>query len=147
MVALPGSRSHFQGFPGRYKSDGVTETLSIYRFPENENGEFINLKSFLDHHTPFFSGKGNSAVISLLYSAILTRGIETIKGIFFKINKICITRYNSCKKVGRMNLSHLFSITFTKHGITLNLVYVMKLRVFYIVKIKIKKRPFSLATQ
>ena len=82
VVALPGSRSHFQGFPGKYKSDGVTETLSIYRFPEKESGEFVNLKSFVDHHIPFFSGKGNSAVISLLFSAILTRGIETIKGNF-----------------------------------------------------------------
>jgi hypothetical protein len=80
VIALPGTRSHFQGFPGKYKSDGITETLSIFRFPENESGEYSNLQNFVEHHIPFFGGKGNSAVISLLYSAILTRGIDTIKG-------------------------------------------------------------------
>ena len=82
VVALPGSRSHFQGFPGKYKSDGVTETASMFRFREDENvpGEFVNLRNFVDHQIQFFSGKGNSGVIAFLYSAILTRGIDIIKG-------------------------------------------------------------------
>jgi hypothetical protein len=39
------------------------------------------LRNFLDHHIPFFTGKGNSSVIAILYSAILSRGIDNIKGI------------------------------------------------------------------
>jgi len=81
VVSIPGPRSHFQGFPGKYKTDGVTETLTTYRFAESGPGpDFSVLRSFLDHHVPFFTGKGNSGVIALLYSAILTRGIGNIRG-------------------------------------------------------------------
>ena len=82
VVSIPGPRSHFQGFPGKYKTDGVTETLTTYRFSKSGSGpEFSGLRSFLDHHVPFFSGKGNSGVIALLYSAVLTRGIGIIRGV------------------------------------------------------------------
>ena len=108
IVALPGTRSHFQGFPGKYKTDGATETLTIFRFPgsESSSSSSQNLRKFLDHHAPFFTGKGNSAVVAFLYSAILTRGIEAIKGSWKNYawsmlqQKITITG-SGCGSVGR----------------------------------------------
>jgi len=90
-LVIPGLRANFSGTAGKYKSDGITETLCIYKFEENEEGEFPNLQSFIEYHNPFLSSEGNSSVISVLYSAILSRGIENIKGINFKL----ISKYNS----------------------------------------------------
>jgi hypothetical protein len=84
-VTIPGLRANFTGTAGRYKSDGITETLSIYKFDEDEDGEFPNLQNFIEYHNPFLSGEGNSSVISILYSAILSRGIENIKGSIFEL--------------------------------------------------------------
>jgi hypothetical protein len=67
----------------------VTETLTTFRFPESGRGQFPDLRPFLSTHAQFFTGKGNSAVISLLYSAILTRSIQTIKGTFLARPKGC----------------------------------------------------------
>jgi hypothetical protein len=45
VVALPGPRYHFQGFPGKYKSDGVTETLTTFRFPESNAPDYPGVYS------------------------------------------------------------------------------------------------------
>lgn len=80
-MAIPGLRANFSGTAGRYKSDGITETLCIYKFDEAEDGDFPNLHNFIEYHNPFLSGEGNSSVIAILYSAILSRGIDNIKGL------------------------------------------------------------------
>ena len=73
-VALPGMKQHFVNQVGRYKSDGVTERLCCHEF-KNLDG----LRGFLKSNVRALVSDGTSAAICILYSVILTRGIDKVK--------------------------------------------------------------------
>ena len=75
FVAIPGMKAHFHGLAGQFKSDGVTEKLSIGRFDSADA-----LRDFIGSQVPFFTGNGNSSLIAFLSSVVLTRGLSRIKG-------------------------------------------------------------------
>lgn len=72
IFAIPSAKAHFTGI-GRYKNDGITETLIIHEF--NNERDAI---SFAMENVGFFASEGNHAVIAFLYSVLLTRGIANV---------------------------------------------------------------------
>ena len=87
IIAIPGPRAHFNGLVGRYKCDGVVETLNLHTFTPNpsfnnktSSSQEAKVQEFVSQMIPFFAGEGNSAVIALLCSIILTRGFSNIRG-------------------------------------------------------------------
>lgn len=72
-LVLPGNRAHFAGL-GRYKSDGVTETMSSFEFSSTADA-----LAFARDNAAFYSCDGSNAVVALLYSAILTRGVGNVR--------------------------------------------------------------------
>ena len=73
-VALPGMRQHFATQVGRFKSDGVTERLCLHNFRSLES-----LRLFLKSNARSLVSDGTSAAICMLYSVVLTRGIDHVK--------------------------------------------------------------------
>ncbi len=65
-LALPSSKNHFTGI-GRYRSDGVTETLELHELPAD--GADL---TFIRRYLHFFVG--GAGVIAILFSALLSRG-------------------------------------------------------------------------
>ena len=72
-VALAGMRKHFSS-AGRLRGDGLTETVNIHTFTSP-----AALRDFLQQNIGFITGRGNSAVVCLLYSCLLTRGLDTVR--------------------------------------------------------------------
>ena len=72
-VVLAGMRKHFSS-AGRLRADCLTETVNIHTF--NSPAE---LRDFLLQNSGFMTGRGNSAVVCLLYSCLLTRGLNTVR--------------------------------------------------------------------
>ena len=72
FVALPSIKPHFIGI-GRYKSDGVTENLKMHEFRRAKEA-----LAFVQQNIGYFNGEGTSAVISFLYSALVTRGLNHV---------------------------------------------------------------------
>ena len=75
MVCVPGLKASIQGLAGRYKADGLTETLVLQKF---ESADSLN--DFIASKVHFFTGDGNSALIAFLCSVMLSRGLTKIKG-------------------------------------------------------------------
>ena len=73
IFVLPSPKLHFSGV-GRYKNDGITETLTIHEY--NTAREAL---VFAQENIGFYSSEGNHAVIAFLYSAMLTRGFGNIR--------------------------------------------------------------------
>lgn len=69
--AGPGAPPGF--VPGKFGPDGLTERLVKL---ELECGE--ELEVFVENNVDFFTADGNSAVVALLYSVILTRGPDQV---------------------------------------------------------------------
>ncbi|KAB7506909.1 hypothetical protein Anas_05678 [Armadillidium nasatum] len=68
----PGSlSSHFDHTIGRYTPDGLTETLNIYEFTTSDS-----LFIAVENHLQVFTTNASSGCVLLLYSAILTRGLD-----------------------------------------------------------------------
>jgi hypothetical protein len=74
VIAMPGSKSHFHGLVGQFKSDGLTETFNLRRFESAKLAQ-----DFISAHVHFFMADGNSALISVLCSVMLTRGLSKIR--------------------------------------------------------------------
>ncbi|KAK7073153.1 hypothetical protein SK128_012016 [Halocaridina rubra] len=75
VLALPGSFPHFsdQGV-GRYSRDGVTETITLHEYVE-----VLQLYDAVSSHLTIFTNESGSGCVILLYSALLSRGIESVK--------------------------------------------------------------------
>ena len=58
---------------GGFKTDGVTETLTLHRFDHKGS-----LYSFIRENIGYFTGQGNNSVVSFVYSCLLTRGVEKV---------------------------------------------------------------------
>ena len=74
-VMLPGLKEHFVSQVGRFKSDGVTERLCRHQFSTLEA-----LEDFLRSNIRVFANDGSSAALCLLYSVIMTRGMDQVRG-------------------------------------------------------------------
>jgi len=74
VVCVPGLKGSIQGLAGRYKADGLTETLVLQKF---ESADSLN--DFIASNVHFFTGDGNSALIAFLCSVMLSRGLTKIK--------------------------------------------------------------------
>ena len=83
MVCVPGMKASIQGLAGRYKADGLTETLVLQKF---ESADSLN--DFIASNVHFFTGDGNSALIAFLCSVMLSRGLTKIKGNIHSINML-----------------------------------------------------------
>ena len=75
VLAMTGMKQHYSSVIGRFKADGITERLNIIEF-----STVSAVESFLLTQIGHFMNDMNSAVVSFLYSVILTRGIEKIRG-------------------------------------------------------------------
>ncbi|XP_037069224.1 probable ubiquitin carboxyl-terminal hydrolase MINDY-4 [Pollicipes pollicipes] len=73
VVALSSGRSQFPG-GGRYKSDGITETLQLQAFSASEP-----LLAYVLEQLQRFQSADGSGCILLTYSAVLSRGVENVK--------------------------------------------------------------------
>lgn len=93
-VVLPGMKQHFVTQVGRYKSDGVTERLCQHEFKTLDS-----LKKFLRSNARALVSDGTSAAICLLYSVILTRGIDKVKSEYmYYLSSISEYKPRLCKK-------------------------------------------------
>ncbi|XP_045124454.1 probable ubiquitin carboxyl-terminal hydrolase MINDY-4 [Portunus trituberculatus] len=76
ILAMPGSFAHFtEHGVGRYSQDGMTENLTLHEFVEQRD-----LYDAVTRHLTAFTSETSSGCVVLLYSLILTRGIENIQG-------------------------------------------------------------------
>ena len=73
IVVISGMKKHFTS-AGRMRADGITETLNVYTFSSR-----LKLFGFLLDNSGFMTGAGNNAVICLLYSCLLTRGVDRVR--------------------------------------------------------------------
>ena len=73
VVAFPVAKSFLQTI-GKFRTDGVTERLVIHRFERR-----AEVFSFLLDNMSFFAGADSPAVICLVYSALLTRGVKVAR--------------------------------------------------------------------
>ena len=72
ILAMPGSFAHFtEHGVGRYSQDGMTENLTLHEFVEQRD-----LYEAVTRHLSAFTSETSSGCVVLLYSLILTRGIE-----------------------------------------------------------------------
>lgn len=68
----PGSFAHFaEHGVGRYSNDGVTENLNLYEFVVQDD-----LYDAVNRHMSVFTAETGSGCVILLYSLLLTRGLE-----------------------------------------------------------------------
>ena len=74
-LTIPSLKAHFHGTVGQYKADGITETLLIKKF---ENS--FELQEYINSNINVFMSDGNSSLIAILYSVMLSRGLNKIKG-------------------------------------------------------------------
>lgn len=75
ILAMPGSFAHFtEHGVGRYSQDGMTENLALHEFVEQRD-----LYDAVTRHLSAFTSETSSGCVVLLYSLILTRGIENIQ--------------------------------------------------------------------
>ncbi|XP_063839860.1 uncharacterized protein LOC135088776 isoform X4 [Scylla paramamosain] len=75
ILAMPGSFAHFtEHGVGRYSQDGMTENLALHEFVEQRD-----LYDAVTRHLTAFTSETSSGCVVLLYSLILTRGIENIQ--------------------------------------------------------------------
>ena len=92
VVAIAGMRRHFSS-AGRLRADGVTETLNLFRF----SGE-AQLFEFLVSQLGFLTRPGNSAVICLLVSCLLTRGPDTVRGDMDRADTALVAAHGYCSQ-------------------------------------------------
>ncbi|XP_042864216.1 uncharacterized protein LOC122248334 [Penaeus japonicus] len=75
ILALPGSFPHFaEHGVGRYSNDGVTENLNIHEFVVQSD-----LYDAVNRHMSVFTAETGSGCVILLYSLLLTRGLENVE--------------------------------------------------------------------
>lgn len=75
ILALPGSFAHFaEHGVGRYSNDGVTENLNLYEFVVQDD-----LYDAVNRHMSVFTAETGSGCVILLYSLLLTRGLENVE--------------------------------------------------------------------
>ncbi|KAL5007676.1 hypothetical protein ScPMuIL_016482 [Solemya velum] len=74
VVAIPSGRPVFTGGGSMYRSDELTETLMLNHFKSS-----AEVVSFMKQCIGQFELDGYSGVILLVYSAILSRGIDVVK--------------------------------------------------------------------
>ena len=75
----------------RYRSDGITETLTIYEFVE-----FNNLKAFISQNISQFESESSSGCIMFLYSLVFSRGIQRIKEDMDEANGTLVGAHGYC---------------------------------------------------
>lgn len=69
-----GLRTHFHSMVRTFEVDGVTETLNIHEFKTPMEAE-----DFISSNIESYMAGSSSAVISFLYSILLTRGLERVR--------------------------------------------------------------------
>ncbi|XP_047483473.1 uncharacterized protein LOC125035250 [Penaeus chinensis] len=75
ILALPGSFAHFaEHGVGRYSNDGVTENLNLHEFVVQGD-----LYDAVNRHMSVFTAETGSGCVILLYSLLLTRGLENVE--------------------------------------------------------------------
>lgn len=71
-VHRPSAFPHFSEYGvGRYSKDGVTETLNLYNFERQSD-----LHQAIENNLKVFTRSDAPACVLLLYSAMLTRGLD-----------------------------------------------------------------------
>jgi len=73
-VAYPSSTSRLTTPPKNYRSDGITETMTIYQLTS-----LTELRSFISSSFDLWNNPKGLGAISLLYSLVLTRGITNVQ--------------------------------------------------------------------
>eukprot|EP00795_Rhopilema_esculentum_P008431 gene8431-14412_t len=89
-IVTPSGKSKFLG-GGRYKTDGLTETLTINDFNSEEN-----LKAFISQNVGQFESESSSGCILLLYSLVFSRTIKRIKSDMDEPNGTLIGSHGYC---------------------------------------------------
>ncbi|XP_071102067.1 probable ubiquitin carboxyl-terminal hydrolase MINDY-4 [Haliotis cracherodii] len=74
VVSMPSGRPHVLA-SAKFKHDNLTETLTLYTFTKYEE-----LLSFMKQSISQFELDGNNGVILVLYSALLSRGLDRARG-------------------------------------------------------------------
>jgi len=76
---------------GRYRSDGITETLTIYNF-----AVFDNMRAFISQNISQFESESRNGCIIFLYSLVFSRTIECIKDDMDEKNATLIGAHGYC---------------------------------------------------
>ncbi|XP_067649830.1 probable ubiquitin carboxyl-terminal hydrolase MINDY-4 [Haliotis asinina] len=73
IVSMPSGRPHVLA-SAKFKHDNLTETLTLYTF-----NKYDELLSFMKQSVSQFELDGNNGVILVLYSALLSRGLDRVR--------------------------------------------------------------------